>query len=202
MANITSNKLVDLFGWLTVDAGFFFPITYVINDIATEVYGFKNSRKIIWMGFFANVLALMAIYIVMFLPPSVHWNNQDAFEKVFSLSGRIFIASLISYLFGEFINSISLSKLKVYTKGKYIGMRFIVSTVLGVAIENTMFYLLAFLFVLPFHVIVEMICSQYLLKVIFEIFILPLSCFIALKLKKLEHFDYYDVKTKFNPFAY
>lgn len=183
ISNIASNKLVDLFG-LTIDAGFiFFPLTYVINDIVTEVYGFKTSRKIIYSALFANIFAVLAIYFVIHLPTSPQWHNQEAFEATFELTTRIFIASLISYLFGELINAFTLSKMKEYSKGKYMGARFIVSTIIGGAIENTLFYFIAFLGAFKFSLIIEMMMIQYVLKILYEILLLPFSCYIAKYLK-------------------
>lgn len=202
ISNIASNKLVDLFGF-NIDGGFiFFPLTYIINDVLTEVYGFKTARQIIWTALFANIFAVVGIYIVIYLPTSTEWAHQKAFEQVFDLSGRIFFASLTSYLVGEFINSITLAKMKVFTQGLYMPIRFIVSTIIGAAIENSLFYFIAFWGVLEFGLIVEMMTVQYLLKILYEIVILPFSCNLANFLKKREKLDHYDTETNFTPLKF
>ncbi|MFI4983650.1 MAG: queuosine precursor transporter [Rickettsiales bacterium] len=202
-ANIVSNKLIQLAGFLTIDAGFlFFPITYIINDIVTEVYGFKIARKIIWIGLFANAFAALNLYIVINFPPSPHFEHQGAFEQVFSSSMRIFAASMISYLFGEFLNSMLLSKLKVITAGRYMSSRFITSTIVGAAVENTLFYLIAFSFSLPWEVIFEMMLIQYLLKIFYEVILLPITLTVTTKLKKFDKTDIFDRKESFNPLQF
>lgn len=199
VSNIASNKLVNLFGFY-IDAGFiFFPLTYIINDVLTEVYGFKASRQVIWSALFANLFALLGIYLVVRLPSAADWEHQAAFEQVFALSERIFLASVISYFIGEFINSITLAKMKVITKGYYMPVRFITSTIIGAAIENCLFYLIAFSFALEWKIIFEMMMVQYILKIVYEIIILPFSCMLANFLKKVEQIDYYDNNTIFSP---
>lgn len=198
ISNIASNKLVDFFGF-NIDGGFiFFPLTYVLNDIITEVYGFKTARKVIWTALFANIFTVCGLYLVINLPSSHEWHHQQAFEQVFDLSARIFFASLTSYIIGEMINSIMLAKMKVLTHGLYMPFRFIASTIVGAALENSLFYFIAFYGVFDTSLILEMMTVQYILKVLYEIAILPVSCPLANYLKRKENIDYYDDKTKFS----
>lgn len=199
LANITSVKLVSIFDSLTIDGGFiFFPITYIINDIVTEVYGFRVSKRMIWTGFSTAIFAAIGVQIINAMPPSSDWYNQSAFEQTLGLSTRIFAASLISYLFGEFLNSMLLAAMKVQTEGRYQSARFIISSIFGALIENFLFYVLAFYGQVTFDVLLQMMALQYILKICYELLFLPLSCYLANKLKELEGIDYYDKKTKFN----
>lgn len=201
LSNLTAFKLAA-FGPVNLPAGIlFFPLTYVFDDILTEVYGFKVSRRIIWMALIANTIIFLGTWLTIYLTPSPFWHEQEAYSIVYQATFRVFIASTISYFCGEFANSIILAKLKVLTSGKYLWLRAISSTVIGVGIDTILFIHIAFLFTLPYYHLWEIIAVMYSLKVIYEICALPITYKITDYLKRKDNIDYYDFETKFNPFS-
>ena len=196
LSNLSSIKLTSInfiLGDFTIDGGFlFFPLLYILADILTEVYGFKTSRYSIWLAFIANIIVVTGLSAVNSLPPAPDWHNQQAFDAVFSISHRILIASLTSYLFGEFINAFILAKLKVRMKGKFMEFRLIFSTVCGVMIENLIFFFIAFYGEIPTSIIFEMIVVQFILKIAYETLSLPITVRLINYLKRVEHKDHYD----------
>lgn len=201
LSNLTAFKIAQV-GPLSFPAGLvFFPLTYIFDDILTEVYGFKISRRIIWMALFANLIIITGTMLTIYLPPSIYWHQQEAYQTIYSAIPRVFAASIISYLAGEFVNSILLAKLKVLTQGRHLWLRAITSTAIGVAIDTILFIHIAFLFNVPIKTIWQIILIMYLIKVIYEICAIPLTYIITNYLKKKDNIDHYDFKTKFNPFS-
>lgn len=201
LSNLTAFKLAA-FGSFSLPAGIiFFPLTYVFDNILTEVYGFKISRRIIWMALIANTIIFLGTWLTIYLEPSPFWHEQQAYSTVYHATFRVFIASTISYFFGEFTNSIILAKLKVMLLGKYLWLRALSSTMIGVGIDTILFMHIAFLFVLPYQQIWKVIGVMYFLKVIYEIFVLPITYKITHFLKRKDKMDYYDFTTRFNPFS-
>ncbi len=202
ISNIASTKILVLWKF-TFDGGtLLFPLTYIFGDVLTEVYGFARSRRVIWTGFFAALLMSVVLMIVQALPPAPDWPNQAAFESVLGLTPRIVLASLLAYFAGEFSNSLVLARLKVKTKGRFLWLRTIGSTILGEGIDTTIFCLIAFYGIFPNDVLWAIILSNYIFKVGIEILFTPATYSIVRFLKKKEGIDHYDVKTNFNPFAY
>lgn len=200
VSNIASSKLTSFWG-LTLDAGtILFPLSYIFNDILTEIYGYKVSRKVIWIGFGTSLLASLVFIIVGALPVSPDWGNQGAYEAILGLTPRIVIASLVAYLIGEFSNSIILAKMKVKMEGKKLWARTIGSTLVGQLLDSTVFILIAFLGVFPTPVIVSLIASNYIFKVGIEVLLTPVTYKVVGFLKKKEEVDTYDTNTKWNPF--
>ncbi len=201
ISNVVASKILML-GPLAIDGGgLLFPLTYIFGDVLTEVYGFKKTRKAIWLGLGANLLMAVVFMIVGALPPAADWPNQDAYMAILGLTPRIVLASVTAYFIGEFVNSVVLAKLKVYTKGKMLWTRTISSTILGQAVDTAVFMVIAFYGVLPWDLFVAVGLSGYLLKVSVEVLFTPFTYLIINFLKKKEHEDYYDTKTDFNPFA-
>lgn len=184
----------------------FFPLTYLFDDIITEVYGFKISRLIIWTGLACTGIFTICTLLAVSLPASELWNTnthngQEAFQLVLSGSSRIFFASAIAYFFGEFVNSIILAKLKVLTEGKYFFMRVISSTAIGAGIDTTLFCHIAFMQVLPEQMIWKIIITLYIFKLSYETLMLPITYAIVRFLKRIDNIDYYDRNTRFTPFS-
>ncbi|HLC87730.1 MAG TPA: queuosine precursor transporter [Patescibacteria group bacterium] len=201
ISNVVASKILVL-GPLSLDGGgLLFPLTYIFGDILTEVYGYKRTRKAIWMGFGANLVMAATFMLVGVLPPAPDWPNQDAYMTILGQSSRIVLASVTAYFIGEFINSFILAKMKILTKGKFLWMRTIGSTIFGEAFDTTVFMIIAFWGVLPFELFVAVGISGYLLKVAIEILFTPFTYLIINFLKKKESEDYYDFKTDFNPFS-
>lgn len=180
-----------------------FPASYLIGDILTEVYGYSQSRKVIWTGFGALIIANLIIQTFIALPPDPSWGLQESYTKVFSMSLRISIASMIAFAAGEFTNSYVIAKLKVLTKGKYQALRIIGSTMVGEFVDTAIVMPLAFLGAegYPVELILKIMLSKYIIKVVWEIIAYPLVTVHLIKfLKTKEQEDYYDKKTDFNPF--
>jgi uncharacterized integral membrane protein (TIGR00697 family) len=130
-ANITAVKLVQVFG-LIVPAGIvIFPVSYVISDVLTEVYGYCQARRVIWLGFVCNLIAVITIWLGQILPAASFWDSQAAYERILGYIPRLLVASFLAYLVGEFANSMVLAKMKLATRGRWLGMRTIGSTLVG-----------------------------------------------------------------------
>jgi queuosine precursor transporter len=201
ISNVVASKILML-GPLAIDGGgLLFPLTYIFGDVLTEVYGYKRTRKAIWLGFSANLLMAAMFMLVGIMPPAADWPNQDAYMAILGQSSRIVIASVTAYFCGEFINSFVLAKMKILTKGKFLWSRTIGSTIFGEAVDTTVFMLIAFWGVLPTDLFILVGVSGYLLKVAIEVLFTPFTYLIVNFLKKKENEDYYDYKTDFNPFA-
>jgi len=200
ISNVASTKIVDL-KWFTFDGGtLLFPLSYIFGDILTEVYGYKQSRRVIWLGFFMALLMSLIFIIVGKLPSAPGWNNQNAYDLILGLTPRIVLASLAAYSAGEFSNSYILAKMKIWTKGKMLWTRTIGSTLVGELVDSILFILIAFWGILPSSLIITLIISNYLFKTGIEIIFTPVTYKVVNFLKSREGEDYYDIYTNFNPF--
>ncbi|MDZ4722842.1 MAG: queuosine precursor transporter [candidate division Zixibacteria bacterium] len=179
----------------------FFPISYVFGDILTEVYGYARARKVVWAGFGALLFASLMSWVVLKLPPAESWNDQKALETAFGSTSRIIVASMTAYSVGEFCNSFVLAKLKLYTKGKFLWLRALSSTVVGAGIDSAIFYPVAFYGVWSNESVVAVMFGNYALKVLWEVLAMPFTYKIVRFLKAKEHEDYFDWKTDFTPFS-
>lgn len=178
-----------------------FPITYIFGDIFTEVYGYGASRRGIWLGFFAcGILSLMGLFIV-WIPPAPGWPNQAAFEAVFYTVPRFIVASLIAFWLGEFTNSYTLAKMKLWTDGKWLWTRTMGSTATGQFVDTTVLVLIAFGGRESWLTMLNLMVSGYIGKVVYEAAATPLTYLVVNKLKRAEGVDVYDRNTNFNPFA-
>ncbi|MFA6177471.1 MAG: queuosine precursor transporter [Candidatus Paceibacterota bacterium] len=200
ISNVASTKIVDL-KWFVFDGGtLLFPLSYIFGDILTEVYGYKKSRNVIWLGFFMALLMSVIFIIVGKLPAASGWDNQVAYDAILGLTPRIVIASLIAYFSGEFSNSYILAKMKIWTSGKMLWARTIGSTVVGEFVDSTLFILIAFWGIFPNSLIVTLIISNYIFKTAVEVLFTPVTYKVVKFLKREEEEDYYDKDTNFNPF--
>ena len=180
----------------------FFPISYVIGDILTEVYGFARARRVIWTGFAALLFMAFMCWVVVALPPAAGWNDQPAYEAVFGSTWRIVLASMIAFWVGEFANSFVLAKLKVRTQGRHLWMRTIGSTIVGQGFDSLIFYPLAFYGLpgWPPEAVIQVMISQFILKVTWEVILTPVTYVVVGWLKRREGLDVYDEATDFTPF--
>lgn len=201
ISNVASAKIVKL-GPFTFDGGtILFPITYIFGDILTEVYGYKQSRRVIWTGFVAALLMSVVFIVVGQLPAAAGWVNQDAYDKILGLTPRIVLASLVAFFAGEFSNSFTLAKMKIATKGRWLWARTIGSTILGEGVDTLLFVGIAFAGVLPTELLLTVIVSNYIFKVGFEAAATPLTYWVVNWLKREEAVDTFDYQTDFNPFT-
>ncbi len=200
ISNIASTKLAKI-GFMVLDGGtILFPLSYIFNDVLTEVYGYKNSRRVIWLGFASALLMSLVLIVVGLLPSADGWNNQDAYMKILGQAPRIVAASLAAYFVGEFANSYILAKMKIKTKGKWLWMRTIGSTLVGELLDSLIFVIIAFAGTIPTNLLIDLIIFNYIFKTSVEVVFTPLTYLIINKLKQKESADYYDLKTNFNPF--
>lgn len=179
----------------------FFPLTYFFDDALTEVYGFKISRFVIWMGLMCNTIFTLCVLVTVYLPASPYWHYQHAYSLIFTSVPRVFLASSLGYFFGEFLNSTLISRLKVLTKGRWLWARILSSTSLGVMVDSVIFCYTAFFGLLPLSMISDMVLVQVLFKISYEILVLPFTYLIIGFLKKRDNVDYYDYATTYNPFS-
>lgn len=199
LSNLIAGKMWAVTSNVTLPAAvILFPITYIFGDIFTEVYGFKKARTIIWLGFICSFFAVLIYLITIALPHPSFWENQDAYVMVLGTTPRVAIASFVGYLFGEFSNSIVLSKLKVLTKGRNLWVRTILSTVVGEGFDSIIFITISFLGTMETSVVLQMILFQYLFKVCYEVLFTPLTYLIVGFVKKKEEIDTYDYDVKYN----
>ncbi len=188
-------------GDIIVNGDFFlFPLTYIFGDILTEVYGFKRTRLIIWLGFLTNIIMAIYFYIVLRLPYPKDFVDNKAFITVLGSTPLIVFASISAYFLGEFSNSVTLSIMKKITKGKWLWTRTIGSTIIGQFADTGAFMLIAFHF-LPFQVLIQIMAVQYIFKVGYEIFATPFTYLITNKVKEYERLNTFDYGIKYNPFS-
>lgn len=200
ISNTVAVKLIQIGPFVFAGATFIFPIGYIFGDILTEVYGYKVSRKIIWSGFAALVFMSACYYFIQVLPSPAFWQNQKAFELILGAVPRIVLSSIIAYFLGEFSNSYVMSKMKVWSGGKYLWTRTIGSTVVGEGIDSIIFATIAFAGTIPFSGLVTLILSVYFVKVLYEVILTPVTYYIVRKLKRAEGMDVYDRDISYNPF--
>ncbi len=199
LSNIIAGKMWAVTPNITLPAAvILFPITYIFGDVFTEVYGFRKARTIIWLGFACSFFAVLIYLITIALPHPGFWENQDAYAIVMGTTPRVAAASFIGYLFGEFSNSMILSKLKVATKGKKLWVRTILSTLVGEGFDSVIFVMISFWGTMDNATVLQMILFQYLFKVLYEIIFTPATYGVVNWLKKKEGVDTYDYDVKYN----
>ena len=180
-----------------------FPISYIINDLLTEVYGYRRAMWVIWMGFGLSAFVAVAAHIVTVLPAPVYPDSQEvanSFNQLFGLIPRTTIASLLAFILGSHMNAWVLSRMKIATHGKGFGWRAIVSSLVGELSDSVIFYPLAFIGVMPVKSILSIILTQVTVKTLYEVVILPVTAAISHKLKTVEGIDTFDYNIKYNPF--
>lgn len=201
-ANIIAVKLIQI-GPLILPAGVvIFPVSYILGDVLTEVYGFRWARRAIWLGFIGNLIAVVAIWLAGLLPAPVFWQGQEAYNSILGFTPRLLLASFVAYLFGEFANSTVLAKMKIWTKGRYLWTRTIGSTIVGQGLDSLVFILLAFGGLMAPPEMMTAILSQWLFKSAYEALATPLTYAVVNTLKRVEGVDAYDRETNLNPFAF
>ena len=199
VSNIVEQKLIQI-GPIEATAGLLiFPISYIINDLIAEVWGYRKVRLIIWNGFLLNFMAVLIFKISIVVPGSANFSNQTAFESVLGNTGRIVIASFIAFLFGAFLNAYVMSKMKIMQHGRGFSIRAIVSTIVGEGADSIVFFSIAFSGVIPFNALIMLILTQTGMKTAYEILALPVTNILVKWVKKKEETDVYDNGISYNP---
>lgn len=178
----------------------FFPLSYVIGDVLTEVYGYARARRCIWAGFVAMLFMALMAAVVVALPPDTSWTGQAAYEAVFGQVPRIVFASICAFWAGEFVNSYVMARMKVWTQGRHLWTRTIGSTVVGQGVDSLIFYPLAFLGVWPTGLVATVMVTNWALKVGWEALLTPVTYAVVGWLKRREQVDVFDKGTAFTPF--
>jgi hypothetical protein len=201
-SNIIAVKLVNIFGLILPAGILIFPISYIFGDVLTEVYGYRQARQVIWLGFFCNLIAVVAIWLGQILPAASFWDGQTAYERILGYTPRLLGASFLAYLVGEFANSFVLAKMKIATNGRWLWARTIGSTLVGQGLDSLVFMTLAFIGTIPLTVLAGAIVAQWLSKSVYEAIITPLTYVLVNFLKKREGLDVFDTDTRFNPLLF
>jgi hypothetical protein len=189
-------------GVVTFGAGIlFFPLSYVLGDVLTEVYGYARARRVVWAGFAASIFTALMAAVIVAMPPAPDWPNQEVYETVFGQVPRIFAASIIAFWAGEFANSYVLARMKVLTKGRMLWTRTIGSTVVGQAVDSAIFYPLAFWGVWSNEQVLTVMVTNYALKVAWEVLLTPVTYKVVGFMKRREGVDVFDTRTDFTPFT-
>lgn len=219
---IGAAKLAHVGGYVFGAGILFFPISYVLGDVLTEVYGYANARRCVWVGFFAQLFMAFMSYVVVAMPPSADWGCaasgspifadvlkassagaicQSTYESVFGSTWRIVAASVAAFWVGEFANSFVLAKMKIWTAGKHLWARTWGSTIVGQAFDSLLFYPLAFAGVWSNEAVATVMLTNWGLKVLWEVLLTPATYAVVGFLKRREGVDVFDTGTEFSPFA-
>jgi uncharacterized integral membrane protein (TIGR00697 family) len=198
-ANITAVKLATVAGLLLPAGILIFPISYIVGDVLTEVYGYRQARLVIWLGFLCNLIVVLAVWLGQLLPAAPFWDGQAAYERILGYTPRLLVASFLAYLVGEFANAYVLARLKVATGGRWLWLRTIGSTLVGQGLDSLVFIALAFGGVIPVEALVVTIATQWLAKSAYEAAATPVTYAVVAFLKRTEGIDVYDRDTAFNP---
>ena len=223
LSNLIGAAKLSMVGGFTFGAGIlFFPISYVIGDVLTEVYGYANARRCVWVGFFALLFMAFMSFVVVAMPPADSWGCassvdpayaglverssagavcQSTYVSVFGSTWRIVLASVMAFWAGEFVNAFVLAKMKILTKGRHLWMRTIGSTVFGQGIDSMIFYPVAFLGVWETRDVLLVMATNWLMKVMWEVVLTPVTYAAVGWLKAREGVDVFDTDIEFSPFA-
>jgi len=200
ISQVASSKLFALGRLQLPGAAVVFPLAYIFGDILTEVYGYARTRRVIWAGFGAAVLMALALWIVQILPPAPTWPDQKAYQAILGAVPRLVLGSIVAYWAGEFANSYVMAKMKMLTRGRHLWTRTMGSTVVGQAVDSTVFIFVAFAGRLPAGVMIQIAGTLYVFKVAYEIAATPLTYAVVRWLKRVEQVDVFDWTTNFTPF--
>ncbi|HKL93212.1 MAG: queuosine precursor transporter [Bacteroidales bacterium] len=200
VANIVEQKLIQL-GPIEATAGLLiFPISYIVNDIIAEVWGYRKARLIIWCGFVMNFLAVAIFQLSIHVPGSVNFTHQEAYETVMGSTLRIVGASFVAFLVGSFLNAYVMSRMKLFQKGRSFSIRAILSTLVGEGADSLVFFVLAFYGLMPNADLLTLVFTQMAMKTGYEILVLPLTNVVVRWVKRIEGIDMLDENVSYNPF--
>jgi uncharacterized integral membrane protein (TIGR00697 family) len=202
VSNVIAGKLVSVLGIVLPSAVILFPITYILGDVFTEVYGFRKTRVVIWAGFAANLLMSLVFLAAIALPAPEFFKGQAAYAAVLGMTPRIVLASLAAWWTGEFANSITLSLLKKATRGRFLWTRTISSTVIGQGFDTAIFITIGFAGLVPAEKLFPIMLAQYLFKVGYEVVLTPVTYLVVGAVKKKEGVDTFDNGIAYNPFRW
>lgn len=201
ISDASAGKIIDVLGYPVSITILYFPVVYIISDIMTEVYGYAQARRVLWLTMLCSVIAGLTYQLAVYFPPSAIFAQNEAYQVVFGIIPRVLVGGWVAVIVGDFLNNYIMARMKVWSKGKYVWMRTIASTLVGQLANTTLFYLIALYTVLPNNVLVVSIISGWLLKTLVEVVLTPITLIVIAKVKKIEHEDYFDKDTDFNPLS-
>ena len=200
-ANVLETKQMA-FGPISITGGLIvFPVSYIINDCVCEVWGYRKTRLLIWLGFCMNVLLVMFGALCDAIPGASYWDNEAGFHAIFGLAPRIAAASFVAFVVGSFANAYVMSRMKVSSQGKNFSLRAIMSTIFGETADSLIFFPLALGGVVPTEELPVLILSQIVLKTLYEIIVLPITIQVVKYTKRHEGLDEYDKDINYNIFS-
>jgi uncharacterized integral membrane protein (TIGR00697 family) len=198
-ANIIAVKLISIGSDIVLPAAIIiFPLSYIIGDILTEVYGFAWARRVIWLGFLCNLLFVFFAWVGGVMPGASFWQNQSAYETILGYTPRLLLASFCGYLVGSFANAAVMSQMKILTRGRYLWTRTIGSTIVGEGLDSAAFITIAFIGTPAFAL--TLIIYHWTAKTLIETVATPFTYKVVNYLKRVEQIDTYDRDISFNPF--
>ena len=199
-ANVLETKQIS-FGIANFTGGLLvFPVSYIINDVVCEVWGYRRARLLIWMGFAMNFFFVAMAALADVIPGASYWDRNEAFHSIFGLAPRIAAASFVAFLAGSFINAYVMSRMKLSSGGRHFSARAILSTVFGELTDSLIFFPLAFSFVLPWEEMPSLVITQVVLKTLYEVVALPVTMRVVKFTKEHDHEDVYDKDISYNIF--
>ena len=199
-ANVLETKQLS-FGFVNLTAGVIvFPVSYILNDVVCEVWGYQRTRMLIWMGFAMNFFFVVMGAIADWIPGAPYWHGDEGFHQIFGLAPRIAMASFIAFIAGSFVNAFVMSKMKISSEGMHFSSRAILSTVFGESVDSIIFFPLALGEVVPWEEMPSLMISQVALKTLYEIVALPITIRVVKFTKKHDHEDIYDNDINYNIF--
>ncbi len=202
ISNIVASK-IGAFGPFFFPVGVIvFPVAYILGDILTEVYGYSAMRRVIWTGFLCNLIAVIIYAVARSIPSAPFYADQAAFDLIFGSTPRLLFASFTAYLIGSFVNAAVMTKLKVKTKGRFLWVRTITSTIVGEGLDSAIFISIAFAGTFEPAQIHTLIFTQWIFKCCFEIIVTPVTYMVVSALKKAEKSDHFDHTVSLNPFRF
>jgi uncharacterized integral membrane protein (TIGR00697 family) len=201
VSDVTAGKITALIGFPVSVTVLYFPITYIFADVLTEVYGYARARRALWIVLICSVLAGLFYQLVVYMPPAEGFDANDAYTRVLGAVPRVLLGGWIAVFAGEICNNYVMAKLKVWTKGRFLWVRTISSTVVGQFANTALFYTIALYGVLPTSLLFQSIMTGWLVKTCVEVVMTPVTYAVVARLKAVEQEDYYDIETNFNPFV-
>jgi uncharacterized integral membrane protein (TIGR00697 family) len=198
----TAGKLIDVMGIPLSISIYYFPFVYIFADIMTEVYGYAVARRVLWYCIFAQVSVIAIFEFVIFYPPSAVMTNNQSYVDVLSTAPRLVLFGTVAMFTGDIANNYVLAKMKVWTSGRYMSARFVISTLCGQVVNTAVFYIFGLWGMIPTRLLTKSIVVASLTKVSLELLLLPVTLKASLWLKKIENVDYFDRETNFNPLRF
>ncbi len=202
VSDVSAGKIIQIWMFTVSATVLYFPITYIFSDVLTEVYGYAQARRVVWIVLGCSVLAGLTYQLAVGLPPALGFDANAAYTRVLGSVPRILLGGWVAVWTGGILNDFVLAKMKIWTKGKHLWMRTISSTIVGEFANTFLFYTIALYGVIPRELLLQSIFSGWLLKVLVEVIFTPVTYAVVNKLKQLENEDYFDHDTKFNPFHF